>query len=363
MKKNILLLSSLLVLGGLVACGETSSSTQPSEPAGENKVQVALGYSAKYEVYNYKKELSNCLTIDAASVGFGEDGKILDVRFDSIQVYFGATKAEGSDEWTYAPAKGKTNDNGIMSKLELGKDYNMKPASPTGTEVDFQIEAFADLCVGKTVAEVEELSEEAITKAGVTITYSMYVNALKDAANKKRDAVSYTGDLKAGIGMAGTFGKTYTGDIEASITVSAGLVADNKLVASYTDCVVYQTSGAVEKTVGEGEAAKTVVELPGKEKQKYVVDEKITSKFDLGDAYGMAAYGQGQGENGKAIEWDDQGLAFDAAVAGKTAAQIEELEFGLDNGVTMVTTDLVKAALESVEYAGLAHIGPQWDAE
>ena len=356
MKNKILLLSSLLVLGGLVACGETSSSTQPSEPAGENKVQVALGYSAKYEVYDYKNKLSNCLTIDAASVGFGEDGKILDVRFDSIQVYFGATKAEGSDEWTYAPAKGKTNANGIMSKLELGKDYNMKPASPTGTEVDFQIEAFADLCVGKTVAEVEELSEEAVTAAGVTITYSMYVNALKDAANKKRAAVAYTGDLKAGIGMAGSFGKTYDGrDIEASITLNAGLVADNKLVASYTDCVVYQTSGAVEN--GE------VVELPGKENQKYVVDGKITSKFDLGDAYGMAAYGQGQGENGKAIEWDDQGLAFDAAVAGKTAAQIEELEFGLNNGVTMVATDLVKAALESVEYAGLAHIGPQWDAE
>ena len=347
MKNKILLLSSLLVLGGLVACGETSSSTQPSEPAGENKVQVALGYSAKYEVYDYKNKLSNCLTIDAASVGFGEDGKILDVRFDSIQVYFGATKAEGSDEWTYAPAKGKTNANGIMSKLELGKDYNMKPASPTGTEVDFQIEAFADLCVGKTVAEVEELSEEAVTAAGVTITYSMYVNALKDAANKKRAAVAYTGDLKAGIGMAGSFGKTYDGrDIEASITLNAGLVADNKLVASYTDCVVYQTSGAVEN--GE------VVELPGKENQKYVVDGKITSKFDLGDAYGMAAYGQGQGENGKAIEWDDQGLAFDAAVAGKTAAQIEELEFGLNNGVTMVATDLVKAALESVEYAGLA---------
>ena len=176
MKKNILLLSSLLVLGGLVACGETSSSTQPSEPAGENKVQVALGYSAKYEVYDHYNKLSNCLTIDAASVGFGEDGKILDVRFDSIQVYFGATKAEGSDEWTYAPAKGKTNDNGIMSKLELGKDYNMynNPHGSTLSEVDTQIEAFADLCVGKTVAEVEALESETVTEAGVTITYNMY---------------------------------------------------------------------------------------------------------------------------------------------------------------------------------------------
>ena len=168
MKKNILLLSSLLVLGGLVSCGE-------------QKVQVALGYDASYEVYDYKQSLSNCLTVNAAAVGFDANGKILDCRFDSIQVYFGATKvenpAEGADAWTYAPAKGKTNDHGIMSKLELGKDYNMKPASPTGTEVDFQIEAFADLCIGKTVAEVEALAAADVEKAGVTIQYGMYVNA------------------------------------------------------------------------------------------------------------------------------------------------------------------------------------------
>ena len=354
MKNKILLLSSLLVLGGLVSCGGEA----------ESKVKVALGYDASYEVYDHYNKLANCLTVNAAAVGFGEDGKILDVRFDSIQVYYGATKAEGAEDWTYAPAKGLTNDHGIKSKLELGKDYNMynNPYGSTLSEVDTQIEAFADLCVGKTVAEVEAITEEQAAEVGVTIVYEMYVNALKDAANKQRAAVAYTGELKAGVGMAGTFEKTYTGDIEASITVSAGLVTGDKLVASYTDCVVYQTSGAVVNAEKNNN-----IELPGKEGQKYVVNGKITSKFDLGDAYGMAKYGTSTLEdpNAKAIEWDDQALAFDAVVAGKTVAEIEDLDFtaGVQAGITMHADDLVFAVTEAITYANLVHVGPQWNAE
>ena len=317
-KSKLLLIPAVLALGSLASCG------------GTKEVSLGLGYVASFADSHGSKQLE----ISVASVGFDKDGKVVDARFDTIQVKHAAAKnADGSITFSTPSA---TNDNGVKSKLELGKDYNMKPVSALGLEVDTQIETFADFCVGKTVEEIKA----AESVEGVSIVVSSYVNALEKAYASKREAVSYKGELKAGVGMAGTLNARKN---ETSITVNASLVADSKVVASYTDCVVHQFSGAVE-------GDKVVVS--SKADQKYVVNGKITSKYDLHEAYGM-----GQTGDKVILEWDVQAENFDAAVIGKTADEIKALKD--IEGCTMVITDMIGATVEAVTYSGMEHVGPQ----
>ncbi|MGM9857677.1 MAG: hypothetical protein ACI311_00255 [Bacilli bacterium] len=311
---KLLLIPAVLALGSLASCG------------GTKEVSVGLGYEASfgqsYGVYQVE--------VTAASVGFDAKGKIVDARFDTVQVKQSAVASD--DSFVFATPSA-TNENGVKSKLELGKDYAMKGVSAIGAEVDTQIEAFADFCVGKTVEEVK--AAESIE--GVSIYYGSYVNALEKAYASKREAVKYKGELKAGVGMAGTV----SAKGETSITVCAALVADSKVVASYTDCVVHTAEAA------SGESG---VVLSTKA-NKYVVDGKITSKYDLGSAYAM-----GNAETG-VLEWNVQAENFDAALVGKTADEIKALEE--IEGCTITATALIAAAAEAVTYSGLEHVGPQ----
>ena len=316
-KSKLLLIPAVLALGSLASCG------------GTKEVSLGLGYVASFADSHGTMQLE----VSVASVGFDKDGKVLDARFDTIQVKHAAAK--NADETFTFSTSSLTNDNGVKSKLELGKDYGMKGVSKLGIEVDTQIETFADFCVGKTVEEIKA----AESVEGVSIVVSSYVSALEKAYASKREAVSYKGELKAGVGMAGTL----SAKGEAAITVNASLVSDSKVVASYTDCVVHQVSAAVE-------GGKVVIS--SKADQKYVVNGKITSKYDLHSAYGM-----GQTGEKVVLEWDAQAENFDAAVVGKTAEEIKALTE--IEGCTIVATGLIAAAAEAVTYSGMEHVGPQ----
>ena len=317
-KSKLLLIPAVLALGSLASCG------------GTKEVSLGLGYVASFGESHGTMQLE----VSVASAGFDKDGKVVDARFDTIQVKHAAVK--NADETFTFSTSSLTNDNGVKSKLELGKDYGMKDDSKLGIEVDTQIETFADFCVGKTVEEIKA----AKSVEGVSIVVSSYVSALEKAYASKREAVSYKGELKAGVGMAGTL----SAKGEAAITVNASLVSDSKVVASYTDCVVHQVSAAVE-----GEK----VVISSKEGQKYVVDGKITSKYDLHSAYGMIE----DDKNKLHLEWDAQAENFDAAVVGKTAEEIKALTE--IEGCTIVATGLIAAAAEAVTYSGMEHVGPQ----
>ena len=312
-KSKLLLIPAVLALGSLASCG------------GTKEVSVGLGYTASFAESHGTYQVE----VTAASVGFDAKGKIVDARFDTVQVKHAV--AESAEGFTFSTTSA-TNENGVKSKLELGKDYGMKGVSAIKVEVDGQIEAFADFCVGKTVEEVKAAKKV----EGVSIVVDSYVAALEKAFASKREAVQYKGELKAGVGMAGTL----SAKGETSITVCAALVSDSKVVASYTDCVVHEavaTKGAEKIT------------LATKAGSKYVVNEKITSKYDLGSAYAMGT--------DKILEWDKQAENFDAAVVGKTAEEIKALD--KIEGCTIVATALIGAAAEAVTYSGMEHVGPQ----
>lgn len=316
-KSKLLLIPAVLALGSLASCG------------GAKEVSLGLGYNASYDA------TKNQFAVDVASVGFDANGKIVDVMFDTIQVKH-AVSENGISITSSKDA------NGTKSKLELGTEYGMQGVSELGLEVDAQIENFAAYCIGKTVEEIASQNfvshynpTGTTTIEGCSITVAGYVAALQKAYSVKRAAVSYEGAVKAGVGIVGaasTSASYYVpGEYETDITINASLVSEGKVVASYTDCLVQ-----VLKLEGTTISAKT-------DGNKYYVNGKTTSKFDLGDAYGMASNHEG------AIEWDDQGLAFDAFVVGKTATEIAaatEIE-----GVTMVSAGLIAASVEAVNYA------------
>ena len=84
----------------------------------------------------------------------------------------------------------------------------------------------------------------------------------------------------------------------------------------------------------------------------------LQTKIEKGTNYGMAAYGQDLNGDGVVKEWNEQGAAFDAALAGKTATEIAALEvkgYGVESvqtaGCTIAISDMVKAAVKAATVA------------
>ena len=368
MKLNKLFLAAaLLVTGSLVSCGgndtpatsNPGTSTQPDTstpaPVAKKKARIALGYSINYQAvdaHNAEKA-KNLGEFTVAALALDEAGKILDARFDVQQINVKITPAAEEGKFTFEPTTKNYVDGQVKSKLEMGKDYNMHLVFGDATigdkkEVDVQIETYADYCVGKTIDQVLANEDDV---AGVTISTGDFNKALESAktAGRERDLVEYEGDLKVGVGMSnGSVTVNHSGAAEISTTFTAAAVVDNKAVAAFTDCAVI-TLGEVAK-LGEAYKADAAAN------DKYLVNNVYTTKFDLHEKYGML------GQWGSSFaEWDQQGKNFDAAIVGKTAAQIAELELSKDNGgVTIAPDDMLQSASEAVKYATMEHVGPQW---
>ena len=317
-KSKLLLIPAVLALGSLASCG------------GAKEVSLGLGYNASYDAGK------NQFAVDFASVAFDAEGKVVDVMFDTIQVSH-AVSTDGSA----IEISSKKNDNGAKSKLELGTEYGMQGVSELGLEVDAQIENFAAYCVGKTVEEIASKNYVSYynptgttTIEGCSISVGGYVAALQKAYSVKKDVVSYTGKAKVGLGVAGAAeAELSRGTYETTVTFNASLVVKGKIVDSYSDCLVQLltlTDGAI--------AAKT-------EGNKYLVNGVTTSKHVLGAAYAMA------GKSPIGAEWDAQVLAFDAGIVGKTADEIASITEETFEGCTIEVVDLVKAAIEAINYA------------
>lgn len=324
MKKQKLLFLIPLSLINLSSCNDKIT----------HNIEISLGYNATYQVYE-ENQLKNCLSITTVAVGFDNE-EIITCRFDSIDIYYGAEKI--NDNWTYFIAIGEVNENGVKSKLELGKDYNMKPYSYINKEIDEQIENLSNLCSKKSIDEVILLTSQDAENAGVTISYSPYIEALKNAYSRKRKATTYQDSLNVGIGIVGTFTNQ-----EANITINSCLVSNNNIIASFTDEITHQASTPIEND--------NKIEIPSKENQKYIKDGKIISKYDLKEEYGMSNLGL--------IEWYHQVENFDNIVQDQEISEIKNLDFSNYTGVTIDISNLLNALEESTTYSSLKWIGPQ----
>lgn len=340
-KSKLLLAAALLVSGSLVSCGDK----------GPAKMTVGTGYSATFEnkaATDWAPAMSQ-VDLTAAFASFDKDGKVIDARFDVVQLKFVANEAK--DGLTLLNTNVDASYS-VTSKLELGDAYAMRAKSGIGKEVDEQIEAFADWTVGKTVAEVKAnvaaehgygVAPHADLASSCTIVVHAFVEALELAYNNKT-ATTYdvVEGAQAGIalqsGLAFNYGKPTK---ELDVVVAGAMVKDGKVVAGTFDEVVYPVAIAEDGA------------LSGDTSSKYLTNGVLKSKKVLKDAYAMQP--ASPLEKG---EWYQQAEVLDAAVIGLSGTEITALVAGEGTlaGCTMTASSYLAAYAKAVKYAPLADV-------
>lgn len=120
-------------------------------------------------------------------------------------------------------------------------------------------------------------------------------------------------DYTLGMGVSVSTNSSKTDNAQVDATVAAVVLdKDGKIVSCRIDCA----QNKMDVTEGAVDAAKT-----------------FKTKMELGDDYGMVAYGNA------IAEWDAQTKAFEEYVVGKTAAEVEGLETVLNDTGHNVSVD------------------------
>ncbi len=323
MNKKTLGLLAAVCLGTATGCGAKGT-------------YVGLGYTASFTATQ--------ATVNVAVAAFDNAGKIVNARLDVVQIPLTVT---GEGEEAAAGINTAKNPE-LLSKVELGLDYNMKGVSAIGKEVYEQIESFAKWTVGKTVEEVVAgtpgaghgvaINDELATS--VTIGVDDFEAALKDAFENKVAAKATAAN--AGVGI---FVEMY-GANELT-TYIAGAVTDKKgkVEAAQIDNVVFPLA------VAEGAAAL-------QEGSKYVKDGAIVSKKKLGEDYKMDDYFEACTE-----DWYKQAAHIEEFVVGMDAAAVSAMTYadGYNDdlkavGATIKVESIMKSVAEAVSYSTKAVI-------
>jgi len=162
------------------------------------------------------------------------------------------------------------------------------------------------------------------------------------ACGGKKDQSGET--LQLGLGVYAEVSKASDADADANgqgkVTINVAAVTidtKGKIVACEID-----TLDATVAYTGEGKA---------------IANDSFATKYELGDAYNMVAYG------GATKEWYEQADAFESVVCGKTLEEVKALVAGegkgtdevIKAGCTITVTEFVKAVENA--YAGAKVVG------
>ena len=205
-------------------------------------------------------------------------------------------------------------DEPVQTKNDLGDAYGMKAYAGSQYEWYEQAAALADYAVGKTV---EELRSGAVNESGkaadadlatmATIRLDGYVEAIEKAVANAQDLGAQAGDeLRVGISasLADSANQTAEklGNAQLNVDVAVLTVRDMVITSCYLDSL----------------QAKVAFELNG----TMEIPAEFPTKNELGDAYGMKAWG------GATYEWYEQAANFAAYVTGKTFAEVMGIAVG-----------------------------------
>ena len=269
-----LVIGLILVLGGNKAPETPNTPETPETPADKT---YTLALAVENSVGN-----DNKVTNYVVALLLDDAGKIVAARLDCV-------------ETTPSVVDGAIADvASILSKVEQGDNYAM-----TSGSFAKQTKAFEDAIVGKTAAEVAALDTTLV--AGCTMPYS-------PASFKSVVAKAFASTNKTTFKTA----ETVTLGVAADMSVSGGkvttyyaatAVVGGKIAADIIDC------NEISFTVAEDAA---------------VAGEYKGTKVEQGDSYMMTS-----GSFAKQTE------AFENALVGKTAAEVEALDTTLVAGCTM----------------------------
>ncbi len=319
MKKLLVVLLSAVLLTGLVACGEKTSTYKVGFGT-ETTVSATDGQYA-----NAGKKVFEASVVYAGIV-VDKDGKIVKLYLDEAQnqalIVNGALENVNTSKPT---------------KKALKEDYNMGPVSGIGKEWYEQIAALETYAVGKKVTDIAALALDAEgvatdeeVKAGITISLTDIIKAIVKAGDNLTEV---KGAVKIGLASISNVGLSYgTPQINTTMAMIA-VDKDGKLVYNYVD--VAQHSALVDKN----------------DPTKVSAREDTRSKKEKKEDYNMAPVSP----IGK--EWYEQQQALEAYSLGKTVS--EYLQLAVD-GEGNVTDETVKASvtitvtdyLKAVELAG-----------
>ena len=327
MKFNRLLLTTGLVLAGsLVGCGST-----------EAEVQVGTGYVASFSDSTLNETLVSVVM---------KDGKVLKADVDVLQIKLAAEEAEVTEK-NETKAAFAYSALDVRSKVEKGDYYGMSKAGKT--EYYKQIENLETALVGKTADEVAN-AEEKSGFTGVSISTVDHKAAFAKAVkNAKTVKVADYNALKLGVAFyVGTSSKASTvvktKNFEFAVDFASSLTDGTNVLASYVDNLTVPVNAELVPATEEGkkDTYKTVLASG----TKYVVDGVLTSKRDLGSAYGMKQYGG-------TYEWNEQAAAFDAYFETKTIKELTDLtaEKGSITGTSITPNNTVAAAKKAAQYS------------
>ena len=165
----------------------SSAGSLPTAPiADSGGARVGLGFvstTSESNAANTEKTGSANFNVSACALCIDADGKILDVKFDTLQADVGFdVKGALTGDVTAEP----------KTKKELGDAYNMKSVSGIKKEWYEQIAALEDWMRGKTVEDIlgmkvvegdatKKVPDEADLKTSVTISVTDQLNALEKA--------------------------------------------------------------------------------------------------------------------------------------------------------------------------------------
>lgn len=320
---------------------------------GSDKVYFGLGSNASFNA-------TAQTDVDLVAALFDKNGKVLDIKIDSLQVKVASTEADvvtlASDGYN---DEAKTD---IKSKHELKEDYRMKDTSASigaiegGAEWYEQAISFENWAVGKTLQEINAAVEKGSlvdgASIGTTIHVNMYTGALEKAYAAKFE-VKASAKAKVGVGMFTTHVSKANGHsgVQTDITVN-GLVLDGgKVAGSKFD--VYQVPYTVAEVEGEFNVA-----VDTTKGQVNGTDSTVTSKETLKYDYDMKDTSAAIGKIEGGAEWFEQAASFQAWALGKTPAEIAALEVkggspvnGAEIGVTMTVTDFLTVYAEAAALA------------
>ncbi len=274
-----------------------------------------------------------------AAVLVDKDGKIVKCEIDTLDASLAFT-SEGQ----------AVAAEGLATKGEQGTNYGMVAYGGAAKEWFEQADAFEQVVVGKTAAEVKSLlgadnytGNDEVIKAGCTIGVTDFVGAVDKAMANLEDSSATADDtLKLAL-YATVVGEDATEEANGSqdLEVNAAAVAlheDGKVCAVKIDTLntnlPFDMAGVY---AGSTEAA------------------ELSTKGMLGANYGMAAYGADLNGDGEVKEWFEQVDAFEAACAGKTASEISGLQsegYGVEDvqkaGCTIGVIGFVNAIVKAI---------------
>ena len=293
----------------LVLCLMMAAALMPASAEGAVKTGVAavVALTPADATENKDGQVRNEVTM--AAVAVDENGVITDCRIDAYRADIKFSQKGELVEGTE-----------LRTKSEMGADYGMGAIAPKG-EWNAQAEGFAAYCVGKTLDQIKGIAltdgkatDEDIL-ATTTIGIGDFVEVVALAVEKAADHGAQAGDALYLVATA------ETGSSKAATENKDG---STQLDATYA-AVTVNADSVITSIVIDAVQPKATFSAEGKVTSD--TTEKVLSKLEKGDAYGM----NGIAPKG---EWYVQAEGFGAYVTGKTVAEAAGIAIGEDGKAT-----------------------------